>query len=364
MNLISQYIFRRVLKASVALTSLIIGIVWLTQSLRFIDMIVNHNISLFGYFKIIIFLLPDLMATVIPICFLISAIFVFNKLTTENELPILSAVGMSDFEIYKPVGLLGVGITVFILFINIFVVPASFKKFRDSEFNMRNEFSSSLIREGSFNFLRKATIFVQSRSSDGAMNNVFIFNNHKDKEIVVVAEKGYFHTQNKSAYLDLFKGFRLEQEQGKEPKEFEFEELNYDLSDRFQGAEERSFKPYEKPISELIFPDKNLSEVMQARMRAEGHQRLLNPTLTIIDGLLVVVFMSRNPGRRRYIRKRFYAMLALALGTHGGTFMLINSSVNSGYTLYVSYIFVVLTILGLTALLLSENIRRLLGLLK
>jgi lipopolysaccharide export system permease protein len=358
MTRLHLYILSKAFKATVGLTLLVMGIVWLTQSLRFIDMIVNHNLSLLGYLKLIVFLLPDLIATIIPICFLIACIFVFNKLTAENELPIFSAVGLSDVDIYKPIALLSGGLTVFILLINFFVVPAAFKKFRDNEYNLRNEFSASLIREGSFNFHKNTTIYVHKRGADGSLNNVFIHQKQGDVETVVIADKGLMHRDGGKLYLELFKGVRQERNKVGKVTELAFEELNYDLSTLFQNAEERAIKPYEKTIPELIFPDQNLSAMAKARLKAEGHQRILNPLLTLLDGLLVVVFMTRNHSRRRNIRKRFYVMLLLALVVHGGTFSLINASVNRASILGLSYGLVLMIVAALGTLLFSETAKR------
>ena len=102
MLLISRYLFKKMTVTIALLTIIFIGAIWLTQSLRFIEVIVNHSVSLWGYFSLIIYLIPDLMATTLPICLLIGGIHVYSKLTNDHEIQVIRALGLSNFQIAKP----------------------------------------------------------------------------------------------------------------------------------------------------------------------------------------------------------------------------------------------------------------------
>ena len=64
---IDRYIFRQLAGATIFVAATLTGVVWLTQSLRFVEMIVNRGLSvpLFLYFTML--LLPSFLFIIIQI---------------------------------------------------------------------------------------------------------------------------------------------------------------------------------------------------------------------------------------------------------------------------------------------------------
>ena len=75
MKKVDIYIFRQLFAATVFVTVTLTCVVWLTQSLRFIEMIVNQGLSLalFGYLMLL--LLPTFLGIILPIALFASVIF-------------------------------------------------------------------------------------------------------------------------------------------------------------------------------------------------------------------------------------------------------------------------------------------------
>lgn len=169
MNLIIKYILHRLIINTIFLATVLVGGIWLTQSLRFVEVIVNHNVSLIGYFSFISYLIPDLLAIVLPVCVLVSVLFTYNRLTADHELVILRSCGLSNIKIASPAIFLAFGAMIVAWIINIYVVPASFRHFRNMEHTFRNELSSAFIQEGSFNTANGLTVYIQNRTSDGLL---------------------------------------------------------------------------------------------------------------------------------------------------------------------------------------------------
>ena len=67
MKRIDRYIFRQLLGATLFVAVTLTGVVWLTQSLRFVEMIVNRGLSapLFLYFTML--LLPSFLGVILPV---------------------------------------------------------------------------------------------------------------------------------------------------------------------------------------------------------------------------------------------------------------------------------------------------------
>ena len=319
MFITSSYILKRLCASIGVLATILVVLLWLTQSLKFIEVIVNHNISLQGYFSLIVYLLPDMFVKVAPVCTLIGALLAYGKLTLDNELQVMQALGKSPWQILHPGMVLAGFLTLSLLFLNIFTIPNAYRAFRAQEFQLRNQFSSSIVRDGSFNVIKSLTIFVEKRRSAKEFEGVFIHDNgeHSEKKAkkpyTIFAKEGILKKINNQYVLVLHNGTRQEKDNNDTVQSFEFDELVYNFDSFTTIVNTRNLKPYEKDIRELFQVNNENSEnsKLQMRMAAEGHQRILLPFLCLINMLMVALTMVVNRPSRRLRRKRIiYLILA------------------------------------------------------
>ena len=319
MFITSLYILKRLCASIGVLAAILVVLLWLTQSLKFIEVIVHHNVSLHGYLSLIIFLLPDLFVKVAPVCTLIGAIFAFSRLTLDNELQVMQALGKSPWQVLRPGVALASMLTVGLILLNVFIIPNSFRAFRLQEFQLRNQFSSSIVREGSFNVVRGLTIFVEKRKSAREFTGVFIHDTgehgrQKSKTpYTLLAKEGILKKIKDHYVLVLYHGVRQEKDKNNVVQSFEFAELVYNLSEFTTIVNARNMKPYEKDLKELfqISGAKVEDQKLQKRLEAEGHQRILLPFLCLLNILLVALVMVVNrPSRRMRRRRMLYLILS------------------------------------------------------
>ncbi len=319
MFITSSYILKRLCASIGVLATILVVLLWLTQSLKFIEVIVNHNVSLQGYFSLIVYLLPDMFVKVAPVCTLIGALLAYGKLTLDNESQVMQALGKSPWQILHPGMVLAGFLTLSLLFLNIFTIPNAYRAFRAQEFQLRNQFSSSIVRDGSFNVIKSLTIFVEKRRSAKEFEGVFIHDNgeHSEKKAkkpyTIFAKEGILKKINNQYVLVLHNGTRQEKDNNDTVQSFEFDELVYNFDSFTTIVNTRNLKPYEKDIRELFQVNNENSEnsKLQMRMAAEGHQRILLPFLCLINMLMVALTMVVNRPSRRLRRKRIiYLILA------------------------------------------------------
>jgi len=362
MTLLFRYLSKKFLIVASSLVVILIASVWLTQSLRFIEIIVNHSVSLGGYFSLIIYLIPDLMATILPIGLLVGGLHVYSKLIMDHEIEAIRSVGLSNTAIAKPLVALGLLGTVLVFFINIYIIPLSFQQFRNQEHQIKNQFSASLIREGAFNLLHGITAYVRERGPQGEFKGIFIYNPHlpegKSENIhTIIAEEGFIHQGPNGVALVLKNGSRQEKDKttGK-TSFFSFDEFVFDLEKTVKKESPRIAKPYEKSLSELFAEVPGEDEQTQGRMRAEGHQRLLTPWLALIDSLIVCLAMLKGDFNRKKKRHRVCLGAVLALFVHVTLYVLLNLSAKHPGLLFGCYAFVTLLVPVLFLLLESEKV--------
>ena len=96
------YIFRQVLFALVVATGGLTALIWLTQSLRFVDLVVNRGLSFFVFIHLTSLLIPSFVAVILPITTYVVIQFVYQRMATDRELTVMRAAGLSPWALARP----------------------------------------------------------------------------------------------------------------------------------------------------------------------------------------------------------------------------------------------------------------------
>lgn len=365
MSLATRHILKYLLTSLAFLATVLTTGVWLTQSLRFVDIIVNQNLSVGGYFSLVGFLIPDLIAIVLPLCILISVLFTYNKLTADHELSIFRTCGLSNWRLARPALILAFFMAILVAFINIYIVPLSFRHLRDMEYKLRNEFSSNFVQDGMFNSLRGVTVYARTRAMNGDLDGVFIHSvgqaltttHPKRNPFTIVAQHGTIvEREGKKSLLMLFNGTRQEKDEktGK-VSFFHFQTLSYDLDQLAINIQERIIKPYERSLSDLLYPPDadTLHPTTKAQFHSEGHQRLLAPLLVVLFALIGLSTMLPQEFNRRGRQKRIFLAMGLAICIHIGLVFLIN--INGRWVMSIPLAYLSAILVGLLCLFVLEK---------
>ena len=83
---LTRYVLRQTMMLTLAFTLVFTAAVWLVQSLRLIDLIVNRGLSLGIFFKLAVLILPRFIEIVLPIAIFLAVLFSYNRLISESEL--------------------------------------------------------------------------------------------------------------------------------------------------------------------------------------------------------------------------------------------------------------------------------------
>ena len=145
--------------ATIAITLGLTFAIWLTQSLRLIDFIVNRGLPASTFFSFIVLLLPSFVGIVLPIATFCSVLFVYYKLTMDSEIVVLRAAGLSQLQLARPALRLGLLVTLAVYSITLYFLPASYRAFKDLQYRLRSDFTTVLLQEG-----REIALWRQLRS--------------------------------------------------------------------------------------------------------------------------------------------------------------------------------------------------------
>lgn len=353
---INRYIFKRLFSTFVVFMVSLLGVVWLTQALRFLDVIVNNNVQISSFLTLIIYLIPDLTVTLLPSCLLVACIMSYQRTVQDHEMIAMRSIGLSHTQIAKPFLILGILGTCFMLLTNIYVVPSSFQKFRQQEHKLKNQFSFSMLKPGNFNVFKNTTIYIREQDKKNNFKGVFIQYEQENKNappslVTILAKNGSVSKVKDQIILKLKKGQRQERSHDGRLSMLSFDKLAYNLNKLNTFIEERHIKPYEKSIMELFETDTSLSKLANKRLRIEAHQRILLPFMALISALIVlIVHQDMNLTRHR---KRYRGIASLLLGVSAQAFlyMLLNLYTKANLFLPLAYIYTgTLIVLGLLKL--------------
>src|SRR3977135_3323833 len=191
---LDRYILRQCLSVPRFDTAALSAAVWLAQSLRLVDLIVNRGLSAAGFLSLALLILPRFFDIVLPIGAFIAVLFIFNRLTAESELVVMRSAGLSPLALARPVMILaGIGFLA-LMSLSAYFLPASNREFKDLQFEIRNRFVSSLLQEGRFtNLSDKLTIYAGSRHKGGQSTGILI-NDERDppQPVTNFAQRGAF----------------------------------------------------------------------------------------------------------------------------------------------------------------------------
>jgi lipopolysaccharide export system permease protein len=142
---ITRYVLRLTLANMAFVAAGFTAAVWLVQSARLIDLIVNRGLSttLFAYLAVLT--LPRFIVVVLPIACFIAVLFSYNRLLAESELVVMRAAGMSQAELARPALIAGVVALLILTSMSVYFLPAANRAFKDLQFEIRNRFASALL---------------------------------------------------------------------------------------------------------------------------------------------------------------------------------------------------------------------------
>ncbi|MEW6596505.1 MAG: LPS export ABC transporter permease LptF [Pseudomonadota bacterium] len=308
MRLIETYLFRQLLGPTLAATAALGAVAILSQTLTFLDILVDQRQGLMVFLKVVLLTLPQMLAMVLPLGLFVAALMTLNRLHTEQEIVVCYAGGLSRWNVTAPAFRLGVLAALVTLVVNLWVQPLAMRSLRDELFRVKTDLAASLIREGEFNSPSKGlTVYAQSVDHEGLLKNVFIDEEKPNGDSATfIADRGLVTTRDDKPVLLLRKGSNQQYSAKNVLNYLAFEEYVFDLSPYADRGEVLNYKISDKYLHELLYPDPHNENDWRNRKKyqAEAHYRLSSPIYNIsfvalaLYGVIGGAFSRVGYGRR------------------------------------------------------------------
>lgn len=312
MNGITRYVLRQTLAIMLFVAVSFTAAVWLVQSLRLIDLIVNRGLSLGLFLYLAMLILPRFIDVVLPIAVFIAILFTYNRLLSESELIVMRATGMSQAALARPALIAG-GISFAVLMsFSLYFLPAANRAFKDLQFEIRNRFASVLLQDGIFNTLSDdLTIYVRGRDTNGELVGLLIHETRDpEKPVTIVAERGtVVDTENGPRVLMVNGSRQLYDRATGKLSVLTFDRYTLDLAAYHDAPELRERQPDELFLPELLFrrtKPGDFSHVIEANLR------LVNPLTALAFCAIPLACLLTGEFNRRGQTKRVLLAILLA----------------------------------------------------
>ena len=299
---LDRYIFRQLLVALVATTAGLVALIWLTQSLRFVELVVNRGLSLAVFLQLTGLLVPSFVAVILPITTFVVVQFVYLRLSGDRELTVMRAAGLSPGALARPaltVATLAMGLG---YALTLSIVPASYGAFRDYQFEIRNRMAAFLLQEGVFTPVSDdLTVYIRSRERDGTLRGILVEDaRQRNSRATILAERGRLVVGPQGPRVLLQNGSRQEIDRTTgRLNVLTFAENTIDLTQSTRGEEQRYRDATEMSLAELLNPDPTqVSPRDVGKLRVEAHRRLSAPLTALGFALLGLVSVLTGTFRR------------------------------------------------------------------
>jgi lipopolysaccharide export system permease protein len=318
---VDRYIFRQLFWALIAVTSGLTALIWLTQSLRFVELVVNRGLSLLVFMRLTGLLIPSFISVILPITTYVVIQFIYQRLAGDREVTVMRAAGLSPIALARPALAVAVVAMIAGYWLNLSAVPATLAAFREFQWEIRNKVAAFLLQEGVFTSISdKLVVYVRTRTPDGSLHGIVV-DDARDPAVhaTILAESGQLVEGKNGPRVLLLNGSRQEiDHQSGRLNMLTFSENEIDLADTSGPEGERPADMSEVGISDLLHPTLALPRDV-SKWIAEGHKRLAAPLASVSYALVALVSVltgafQRHGGVLRPLFSVLAVVLLVALG--------------------------------------------------
>ncbi|MFT7004732.1 MAG: lipopolysaccharide export system permease protein [Sulfurimonas sp.] len=255
------------------------------------------QLSIWDMTKLYLFVLPEILFYTLPITFFIAATLSLFKLSTDNEMVVLFALGIKPRFIiktlFKPAALLTLllAFDFLILFPHATTLSSNFVSYKKSEakFNL----SASEFGHSFGNWL----LYIGEDNDDQTYSDVILFNKNKKEEIIISAKKAEIINDSGILRLKLING------EGYSYSKEKFSQIDFDIM-YINDTMKTNLRAYKTPLQYWLSDERRDSKI---------HMMITDTLLSLFPIISLFLVASIGIVHVRHQKGRIYLYLFLAV---------------------------------------------------
>src|SRR5437868_10784898 len=145
---LSIYVLRQLVGPVGLFIFLLSSVIWLSQSLRLLDLVINRGQSAPTFFYLTLLMLPSLLVVVLPIAYFAGTLYGLHRLNADSELTVMSAAGFSRSQLLVPVLVAAAVVTVATYACSLYALPFCQRLMKDTQIDIRRATGAAILNEG------------------------------------------------------------------------------------------------------------------------------------------------------------------------------------------------------------------------
>jgi lipopolysaccharide export system permease protein len=297
MGSIGRYIFRTTFAAFLVILVSLTAVIWVTQSLHDIDLVTSQGQSILVFVFITGMIIPLLVLVIAPIALLIAIAHVLNKMSTDSEIIVMNAAGMSPWILFRAFLSVAVVVSIGVLVISAYFAPKGLRMLTDMLTEVSADVVTNLVQPGRFVPIESGVVMrIRGRRSNGQLVGIFL-DDQRDpaQRVTIIADTGELLDNANGTFLVLQQGMvqRFKAKQP-DPTMVVFDRYAFDLSTLVHGQQAVKYSVRQRYLWQLLFPDpKDPSYLEQPNeFRAEMHDRLMAPIYPIAFAVIAFAYLG------------------------------------------------------------------------
>ena len=283
MGSISRYIFHTTFGAFLVVLLSLTAVIWVTQALRDIDLMTSQGQTILVFVGITGLIIPLLVLVIAPIALLIAVAHTLNKMSTDSEIIVMNAAGMSPWLLFRSFLSAAVVVSILVTAISAYAAPKGLRMLRDWLTEVRANVVSTIVQPGRFTSIESGvTIHIDDRRNP-------------NERMTVLAEYGELIDNDTGTFLILQEGVvQRQQVTERDPAMVKFDRYAFDLSQFSGGPQSVKYSIRERYLWQLMFPDPKDPFLIEqpGPFRAELHDRLMAPLYPIAFVVIAFAYLG------------------------------------------------------------------------
>ena len=301
-------------------------IIWVFQAVNYLDIMIEDGRDYLVYLKFTILIFPKIVSKILPFVFFLSFVYVITKYELNNELVIFWNYGVNKIIVVNYFFKFSIILTIFQIFLNSIVVPASQDQARSYLRTSNINFLENFIKPKKFNdTVKDLTIYSDSKDENGGFTNIYIKKGRGFSDFqTTYAKKGIFKTIGNKKNFELYNGETISVVKGKITN-FKFLKSNFSLNDLktntithrktqevstlnlilcFKNIYKRKSIDLSKKLKIENCKTENINNIMK-----EFHKRMVIPFYIPVLMLLTLLLIIESKENINYLKFRLVVFL-------------------------------------------------------
>ena len=300
--------------------------------LKLVELLVTRGVPLFQIGKLFALILPTFLEMTVPMALLLGILVGLSGLSNDKEILALKASGISPYQVFWPIGMVALFVSLLTLLTTTLVRPAANLELKKELYNIAKSRVATALKENIFNSdFPNVLIYVEEVIPPGNTSQGVLIVDRRDptRETVIFGKVALFLSNEETATLSLklFDGVIHEKEKNQpvfSQTHFNVYHFNLDLEQTFNLFKKQKRDPSEMSLRQLgeTIRSKQAQGLNAIHEIMDLHQRFSFPFAPLVFSLLgVALVLMPTPARQgRFwglVSCLFWLLLYYALLTTG-----------------------------------------------